>query len=125
MLLSVFVAVLLVYYLNFKRPDDRISRREYEAAVRDLKKQHELVLTKDELKIASKDGQHVALFESERQELLKKAQSALQITRQVWIDELNRLHDAGQISDEEFDREVNKWLDEADNHKNKFITNEQ
>lgn len=110
MLLALFVTVLLIYSLNFRRPDDRITRKEYDEALRHLKTKTELVY-KGELKIVSKDGQHVALFESERRDFIKKAEREIKANRKEWIDELNRLHDSGQLSDEEFDREINKWLD--------------
>ncbi|AXE16219.1 hypothetical protein DR864_00310 [Runella rosea] len=110
MLLALFVTVLLIYSLNFMRPDDRITRKEYDEALRHLKTKTELVY-KDELKIVSKDNRHVALFESERRDLILKAEREIAINRKEWIDELNRLHDSGYLSDKEFDNEVNKWLD--------------
>lgn len=110
MLFALFITVLLIYSLNFRRPDDRITRKEYDEALRHLKTKTELVY-KDELKIVSKDNQHVAMFESERRDLILKAEREIAINRKEWIDELNRLHDSGHLSDKEFDNEVNKWLD--------------
>lgn len=111
MLLALFITVLLVYSLNFKRPDDRITRKEYDEALRHLKTKTELVY-QDELKIISRDNQHVAMFESERQDLIKKAKYLIKLDCKTLIDDAVRMRNEGLITEQEFEERVNPWLEE-------------
>lgn len=112
MLFALFITVLLIYSLNFRRPDDRITRKEYDEALRHLKTKTELVY-KDELKIVSKDNQHMVLFESERRQYLAAAADEVEKTRAAWLKMLNDLHDKGELDDVQFNLEVNRCLDET------------
>lgn len=114
MFLSLFLFALVVYVFGEIKPKRcYITRQETEALLKQIRdnQQREIEQQLSRLKIAEYHGQNVALLDSERDRLTEVSQSEIKRTKKSWLDMLSTLHDNGQLSDSEFDREVSKCLD--------------
>lgn len=114
MLLALFITAIIFYLLKEKGPK-YITRREIDEIINQTNKRESIELNQriSGLKVIENDGHPLFLLETERQELIGIVEREMERTRKEWLKALCLQHERGEISDAEFNEEVNRCLDDS------------
>lgn len=113
MLLAFIIVLLTVYLLQQQRPYDYITRKEMDALLKQgrERERREWQARRNQSVPAGKNEQMIPLSASETQELLQSKVIKREALRAQWVNDLQSRHDRGLLTDQQFEEEMNRFLD--------------